>query len=345
MAKKSKKSKRKSHQLKKSRQRGQTRERRPKTPSTLSLKDSDNMGPSEQNLISTLPVSRDVPVAQDGYRIVGPAQAVMDYAKPLIDESLSQEQFSETIRFVQLCWNLAIVERREPEEFDKQRRKIIDDFGGPDAEDKIDMMIKRFDQMFPDVGRTPSFYFKERVIDIEEYEPFDESTLHISEDRIPPTKEEMKLAETSRKIDPSEDENKLSEWQNEVVNYYAEWCIAKGVPNDRVGNFAYAVNSYLDFLSNYHDVVPSDYIPAEAVREFMRTFFIRKTWMEAQGKSAMPCALKLFIQYLDEKGIVSGIERVRKIIESEQDKFLRNLKLYTDPSLGGKVIPFKKRTK
>jgi hypothetical protein len=268
---------------------------------------------------------------------------MMDYAKPLIDETLSQEQFSKTMTFAQLCWNLAIAERREPEEFEKQRRKIIDDFDRPDAEDTVDMMIERFNQMFPDVGRTPSFYMKERVIDIEEYEPFDESTIHISEDRIPPTKKEMKLVETLRKIDLSEDEAKLSKWQSEVVDCYAEWCIAKGVPDDRVGDFAYAVSSYLDFLSNYHDLVPSDYIPAGAVREFMRTFFIRKTWMEAQGKSAMPYALKLFMQYLDEKGIVSGTKRVRKMIESEEDTFQRNLKLYTDPSLGGKVIPSRKK--
>jgi len=339
MAKKSKKSKRQSHQLKKSKQ-GQTRKRRPKTPGTLSLKDSDNQRP---DVISMLTVSRDVPVAQDGYRIVGPAQAMMDYAKPLIDESLSQEQFSKRMTFAQLCWNLAIVEHREPKEFEKQRRKIIRDFGGPDVEDKINMMVERFHQMFPDVGRTPSFYMKERVIDIEEYEPFDESTLHISEGRISPTKEEAKLAETLREIDPSEDEAELSEWQDEVVNCYAEWCIAKGVPDDRVGDFAYAVSSYLDFLSNYHDVVLSDYIPAGAVREFMRTFFIRKTWMEAQGKSAMPCALKLLMRYLDEKGIVGGTKRIGKIIESEEDTFQRNLRLYTDPSLGGKVVPFREK--
>jgi len=341
MAKKSRTSKQKTHQLKKGRQ-GQVRKRRPKTPGVLSLKDSDSEGPSDQKLISMLTVSRDVPVAQDGYRIIGPAQAMMDYAKPLIDESLSQGQFNKAMTFAQLCWNLAVLEHRDPKEFEKRRRELAN-YDMPDAEDKIDMMVERHHQMFPDIGKTPSFYIKERVIDVEEYEPFDESTLHISEDKIPPTKREMKLAETLRKTDLIEDEDELSKWQDDVVDCYAEWCIAKGVPNNLVGHFVYAVSSYLGFLSNYHDEVPSDYIPAEAVREFMRTFFIRKTWGKAQGKSVMPCALKLLMQYLDEKGIASGTKRIRNIIESEQDTFQKNLKLYTDPSMGGKVVRSRKK--
>ena len=108
-------------------------------------------------------------------------------------------------------------------------------------------------------------------------------------------------------------------------------------------HFGFAVNSFLNFLSGYYGEVPSNDTPTRAVREFMRTFFIPKTWAEAQEKSMMPCALKLFMQYLDEKGIVRGTKRVRKLIESEQDRFLRNLELYTDPSFGGKVIPFRKR--
>ena len=83
----------------------------------------------------------------------------------------------------------------------------------------------------------------------------------------------------------------------------------------------------------------------EAVQEFMHTYYIRKVWAKSQEKSAMPAALKLFMRYLDEKGIVGGTQRIVEIIESEQDTFLRNLTLYTDPSLGGKILPFRSRRK
>jgi hypothetical protein len=342
MAKKSKKRKQKRHQLKKSK-RGQSRKRQPRKLDAVSPKHSDDGILSQQGPVSMVTVSRDVPVAQDGYRIVGPAQAMMDYARPLIDESSSDEEINKYVTFAQLCWNLAIFEREQPRKFERQKRKLASKFGAPDAESTIDMMIERFHLMFPDLGESPSFYIKERVIDIEEYEPFDESALHISKDRIPPTKEELKLAEALREIDPSEDEAEMSEWQDEVVGCYAEWCIAKGVSDDKVEHFAFAVNSYLNFLSGYYGEVPSNDTPTGAVREFMRTFFIRKTWAEAQEKSMMPCALKLFMQYLDEKGIVKSTQRLRKLIESEQDNFLRNLVIYTDPSLGGKVITLNKR--
>ena len=72
----------------------------------------------------------------------------------------------------------------------------------------------------------------------------------------------------------------------------------------------------------------------EVIEDFLRTHFIRKTAMPAQKKSMIPAALKLFMQYLDEKGIVPGADRVKRIIESEQDVFQKNLRLYTDPSLG-----------
>lgn len=122
--------------------------------------------------------------------------------------------------------------------------------------------------------------------------------------------------------------------------------MAKGVPEDIediAADSAYIAGSYLDFMSHYHEKVISADTPSEIVQEFMRTSFIRKIDMSAQGKSMMPFALRLFMQYLDEKGIVSGTERVRHIIESEQDVFQANLRLYTDPSRGRKVIPFRRR--
>jgi hypothetical protein len=57
----------------------------------------------------------------------------------------------------------------------------------------------------------------------------------------------------------------------------------------------------------------------------------------------MPCAMKLFMEYLEEKGMVRDTQRIREIIESEQETFQKNLKIYTDPSLGGKIIPFRKK--
>jgi hypothetical protein len=337
MAKKSKKRKRRRHQMKKSRQ-GQTRKKRSKagggSPSGFDYYDDDLGGPE---IVIAKASGSDVPLVDDGYRIVGPAQAMVDYAKPLIDEAESEEDLNKALTFAQVLWNLALIGRSDPEEFEKQKKELTDEMGIPEADDIIKEMIVRFERMFPFTGRVPGFYVRERVIDIEEYEPFDESTLHISEDKIPPTRKEMKLAETLREIDPGEDTSDLIKWQNQVLDRYVEWCIAKGVPEDEAGHFAYNVNMYLDFLNNYSGETVSADTPPEVIQEFMQTHFIRKTSSPAERKTMMPYALKLFMQYLDEKGIVSGTEDVIRIVESEQDDFQENLKLFVNPSLGRKA--------
>ena len=293
----------------------------------------DDEPPDMPIILPTQELMRDMPIVEDGYRIVGPAQAMVDYAQPLMGEADSEEELNDVFQTVQLCWSLAITQRREPEEFDRLKKKAISDLDVPEPEELLDMMIERFDLMFPDLGRRPSFYVKERVIDVEEYEPFDESTLHISKNKIPPTEQEIGLAKTMTEIDP-DDESELMEWLGELVDCYAKWCDAKGVPDDKIWSFGFAVSFYLDFLRNYYGEVVSADTPREVVKEFMHVNFIRKTAEAAAEKTMMPCALKLFMQYLDEKGIVTGTKRIVRIIESEQDAFQKALKLYTDPSLG-----------
>ena len=79
--------------------------------------------------------------------------------------------------------------------------------------------------------------------------------------------------------------------------------------------------------------VPSDHISHEAIEEFMEIYYIKKIWATSEEKSMMPIALKLFMRYLDEKGIVPGIQSLIKVIESKQEIFLANLRLYTNPAI------------
>jgi len=278
----------------------------------------------------------DVPITEDGYRIVGPAQAMVDYAQPLMQDAESEEDLNDAFQTAQLCWSLAISQRNGWEDFDESKKEAIDIFNDldmPEPEKFIDMMIERFDLMFPELGRAPSFYIKERVIDVEEYDQFDESTLHISEDKVPPTKQEIYFAEAATRIDTYAGESELTEYLEELVDCYAKWCDAKGVPDEAIWSFGSAVESYLMYLRDYDDEVILINTPEEIVQEFMHVYFIRKTAGAAAEKTMMPCALKLFMQYLDEKGIVSGAQRVKKIIASEEDAFQRKLRLYSDPSL------------
>jgi len=335
MAKKKKKDKQRRHQLKKSRQ-GQARRPHKKYTQLFDVDEDED----EDYYESAVPDNAfGPPVAQDGYRIVGPAQAMADYAKPLFDNA-DDEDFDKIFSFAQLCWNLVLLQDKDPDEFEKQKKKIAEDMDVSDTEWMIDMMMERFHAMFPYAGKSPGFYVRERVIDIEEFEPFDEKSLNIGNVIIPPDEDEIRLSQELVKLSnnlygPEEDESEESaqDWMGEITACYAKWCHEKGISDDLVDHFAYAVSSFLDFLYNYHGELPSDNI--STISEFMRVHFIRKVWSPASEKSVMPAALKLFMRYLDEKNIVDGARDNIKIIESEEKAFVRNLKLYTDPTSKG----------
>lgn len=97
MPKKSKKGKQKRHQMKKSK-RGQTRKRQPKASGIVSSGFRDDAGFYDDDgpeIVVMNPSGSDVPLVENGYRIVGTAQAMVDYAKPLLDKAESEEDFNK----------------------------------------------------------------------------------------------------------------------------------------------------------------------------------------------------------------------------------------------------------
>jgi len=323
-----KKNKQNQHQAKKSRQ-GQVSKHSPKN--------LPSKGPDPE-LLDKVKKNMEYysdKIAEDGYRIVGFAQALIDYAKPLIYETKSQEDMNKAMKFAQLCWNIGASERSQPETIGEIEREIAK-FDYPDIEKMIDKMLVRFRLMFPEVGLVPSFYIKERVLDtdIEEFESFDESTLQIKEDVIPPTEDEIKLAETLRIFKGmDDDEDKLEEWKYNLLDCYGNWCLEKGVPEDKIRFIVVAIDHFMEFLYKHHGEFLSNDIPVPVIQEFMRVYYIRKIWTTSWEKNFMPYAMKLFMKYLDEKKFITGTKYLTRIIESEQSFFLRNLKLYTNPAL------------
>jgi len=283
-------------------------------------------------------------IVEDGYRIVGPTQAMLDYAKPLLDKCESEAEIEQVLSLAQMFWMLAILEGTESLEEVEIKKKLAE-LDSPEAKELFSMMRERFRLMFPTLADESPFYIKERVLeeDIEEFVPFDESALQINDNVVPPTKDELRLAETLRIFNNEEDEDvededvedyedKLTKWQDKILDCYTDWCRAVGVPDDESLLFAQVVSHFLSFLYDNYLEVPSDHIPDEAIQEFMEVYYIKKVWAPSGEKSMMPVALKLFIRYMDEKGIIPGIKSLLNIIESEQDTFLRNLKLYTNPT-------------
>jgi hypothetical protein len=308
--------------------RNPTNKSKKQTSKALSLDDLDDVDETVLDILSTFADRNyDDIIAEDGYRIVGPAQAMLDYAKPLLDNCENEEEIEQVLSVIQMFWMLAIVEGTDSVE-EKEIKQKLAEMNSPEAEEVFNMMRERFRLMFPNLMDESPFYIKERVLeeDIEEFEPFDESTIHISENVIPPTDVEIKLAETLHILDDDNDtedrdiekyEKELSEWQNNILDNYTEWCFLKGVPDEEAQFFAQAVSHFLSFLYDHYMDVISDHIEDETVEKFMEVYYIKKIWAMSEEKSMMPIALKLFMRYLDEKGIVPGIQSLIEVIESE----------------------------
>ena len=54
---------------------------------------------------------------------------------------------------------------------------------------------------------------------------------------------ETRLAKLLGEIDPEEDEASLSEWRDDVLDCYAEWCAAKDIPDDMEITHFYGIYS------------------------------------------------------------------------------------------------------
>jgi hypothetical protein len=309
---------------------------------TNNVDDIDDIDENTLNLLSAFADSNyDDIIAEDGYRIVGPAQAMLDYAKPLLANCENEEEMEQVLAVVQMFWMMAVLEGTDSDE-EKEIKQKLAEMNSPEAEEVFNMMRERFRLMFPKFMDESPFHIRERVLeeDIEEFEPYDESKIQISEDIIPPTAIEIKLKEILHILgneiedrDVEKYEKELLEWHNNILDNYVEWCFLKGVPDEEAQIFAQAISYFLSFLYERYMVVISDQIADDVVEDFMEIYYIKKIWATSEEKSMMPIALKLFMRYLDEKGIVPGIQSLIKVIESKQEIFLRNLRLYTNPAI------------
>ncbi|MFQ6094185.1 MAG: hypothetical protein ACE5OR_16190, partial [bacterium] len=199
-------------------------------------------------------VSRKVPVAEKGYRIVGRGRAGVDYAKPFFDRMAKddEESIDLAIDVARACWKMAVCD--DEKEIKKLKKMVLEKIEGPDAEAFIDRMIERHHRMFPYIKEEPGFYIREKIIDAPvELKIFDESKVVLSPEIFPPAREDRVLLQYLRKLDKCIEsgydwemyEKNFYSFQECIVSRYRDWCDKKGVLFHAAENFRFAVSSYL----------------------------------------------------------------------------------------------------
>lgn len=284
----------------------------------------------------------DVPIVEDGFRMVSPAQAMMNYAAPLreaLGELDSVDELNNVLYLSQVCWNLALSDD------DEMKYDVIDQFkeiGFDDAEQVVEMMILRHRQMYPDEHERDSggigFYLKERLIDPpQEYVPFKESKLEINEVEVDRNEDDEEISKILLRLNENlPDENINTEdlsfdFSDKASARFAFWCQQKGIQTEVVEAFLIGVERFIHYASQY--VCESlDSISSKSIHEFMNQHFICKVHASPEDMSAMPVGLIWFYRFLTEQKIIQPERRIIEDIESEKLSFQRNLRKYHFPS-------------
>ncbi len=287
-------------------------------------------------------VNRNEPVVEEGFRLVGPAQAMMDWGKPIFESCAeNKESMNDAMSFLQMCWNIAVMNDGAAK--DKAKLSFMRQFGKSDLAAHVDYLLERHKLMFPTLKKDTSFYLRERVIDEpteKDKKYFNEQAVRLNEEIFGPGWTDRKIARRLTKLDglvqsgeagSRKYDKQFVRLADDLIDRFDDWCRKKGVTEEQAGHLTFAANRFLDFLYRYVGR-PLNAADESAFSEFMTTFWIRKTFADAESMTAMPMALHLFYRFLREKELVDDDALFQKYIQQLKPAFLANFKSYQNPA-------------
>lgn len=285
--------------------------------------------------------------APNGFRAIGMAQAMMEYAKPLEayfgKEPKNIDDLNNRMRLSMLLWNHALDEEKGEERTTKKAevvKALLDAFGlDSDAGEALRVkMVERRNWLFPEdvqpKERTSPIMImrKETLADIK---PFNYDRLRHTADAIPPTDEDLALIDKIRQLDRfmeeeadyDEFEKLLTETKDEAEKRYKLWLADRGFPAE-LHSLSGCIHIYFDFVYGYmHDhSVTLKTITLNYLTEFFEDFLIRKVYGDPQEYTEWPPAIKLFYLFLKDKGYMDDIDSMTSMINAMELSLMNVLK-------------------
>ena len=280
--------------------------------------------------------------APEGFRSISMSQAMMEYAKPLMELVEDEEDLNTALQAAMVFWNYAlIVERGERDDkLEKKIRKTVKaEFGlnkdGADA--LVKKMVERYEYLFPqDVQPepgTPFMFIRKEVRHL--IRPFDYKKLELTDQIIPPDQNDTEVISRLRKLDRhiydgadyGAYEELLISLKDEIEDRFEKWLAAKELKNG-IKDFSSCLYIYFDFIYGYmHDeVVVFKSVPDQYFMEFFEDFLIRKLMADPEEYIYWPPALKLFYQFLYEKEYLDSPEAIIRQIDAIEPYFIEVLR-------------------
>jgi hypothetical protein len=282
----------------------------------------------------------DAPEAPPGFRALPMMQAMLEFAAPLmayVEQGTVQDP-NDALQIAMQLWNVTLP--TVPVVQKPSRTAIVDTLqttlhlDRQGAEAFFERMIARKAYLFPDdiqpVGSMMMFMRKEVEYLIT---PFAESQLHLSDDRIPPDRDDATLLEALRQLEAriaaGEDygdwEADFFAMQERCCQRYQQWLRAKGVPETLSQQFAFCLDPYLTFIYQYDGGNVQDIVP-DALAEFFMDWLLRKVMVKPPEYTQWPPALRLFYRFLSEKGYLADTEPIVAALHAIEPDFIALVK-------------------
>jgi len=281
--------------------------------------------------------------APEGFRSISMAQAIMEYAKPIMEYIEDAENgLDKAMQISTMLWNYTISAEKgnEDKKLEKEISKTLRKTLGMDKDEAqalFTKMVQRYRYLFPQNIQPepglPFMFIRKEVRHL--IRPFDYKKLVLSKELIPPDKKDGDVIDKIRRLDTyisdgadyGKYENLFPSLKDECEDQFEKWLIAKGLRDD-ARDFSFCLSTYLDFIYGYlhDDVVILKLVPDIYFIEFFEDFLLRKMMVEPNEYVYWPPALKLLYQFLHEKGYLDNHEEIMEKIDKIEPYFMEVLK-------------------
>jgi hypothetical protein len=280
--------------------------------------------------------------APEGFRSISFSQAIMEYGAPLMEQAKNEKAMNAALQLSGMFWNYALsvrdgkVDRKIEKEIVKGVKSSLG-LNKEEAQKLIQRMVARYHYLFPEDIQpkppSPFMFLRKEVRHL--IRPFDFGKLNISDRLIPSDADDQDAIDKLIQLDTllmdqadyEQFESLLTEVKDRCEERFRQWLIAKGL-GEHAEDFADCPFIFFDFVYGYmhDDVIVLKTVSDRYWMEFFEDFLIRKMMAAPAEYILWPPALKLFYQFLHEKGYLNNPDKVIGRIDKIEPYFIKGLK-------------------
>jgi len=281
--------------------------------------------------------------APPGFRAIPMAQAMMEYAKPLVEIAEAKgRDINDALQVSLLLWNYALSLKDGKSDL-KLEEKILKSLGKTlrldEKEANVFMrkMVERKSYLFPPDQQSSDHFLPFMFIRKEvkhPIRPFDYNQLNLSEEKIPADQKDTGLIDKIKKLDAlvasdcdwDEMEKLLSRVEDEAMERFENWLGLKGISEG--SRFSSCLGIFFSFVYGYdhEDVVLLKSVSNGYFLEFFEDFLLRKMMVEPNEYVDWPPALKMFYTFLHEKNYLENPDLLISSITRIEPNFINILR-------------------